>query len=147
MKHHQLMGNLPAARFAEGQRAFYHCGVDFAGSFICRESARRKSPLHKAYICLFVCFSSKAIHLEVVPNLSTEGFLDALDRFHARMFSDNGTNFVDAAKYLAEVKTWIEDIVNHCAPQGIDWSLFPPHAPNFGGLWEAGVMKAQLHKS
>lgn len=52
--------------------------------------------LAKNYIGVFVCFSTNAIHLELVRDLSTPMFLNALKRFFARrgLSSKNGTNFV-----------------------------------------------------
>lgn len=60
--------------------------------------------MDKAYLCIFVCFATRAVHLEVVSNLTTDCFFlkNCLKRFIARrgkcknMFSDCGTNFVGA---------------------------------------------------
>ena len=60
-----------------------------------------------AYI--FICMASKAVHIELATDQSSEGFLAALHRFIARrgvpehMYSDNGTNFVGANKELREI--------------------------------------------
>ncbi|XP_055714361.1 uncharacterized protein LOC129808603 [Phlebotomus papatasi] len=84
-------------------RAFYNSGCDFAGPFRIRASYLRKSVVTKGYICVFVCMVTKAIHLEVVSDLSTEKFVAALRRFTARrghcqtVYCDNATNFVGAA--------------------------------------------------
>ncbi|XP_073995272.1 uncharacterized protein [Rhodnius prolixus] len=145
-----LMGDLPPERLSS-VRAFYQTGVDFAGPFLCKETPRRKSPLVKVYLCLFVCLSTKAVHLELVHSLSTEAFIDALDRFIARrgkpvkMLSDCGKNFVGAANYLAEVAAWHDSettqacILDHINHHHITWLFNPPQAPHFGGIWEAGV--------
>ncbi|XP_073979066.1 uncharacterized protein [Rhodnius prolixus] len=145
-----LMGDLPPERLSS-VRAFYQTGVDFAGPFLCKETPRRKSPLVKVYLCLFVCLSTKAVHLELVHSLSTEAFIDALDRFIARrgkpvkMLSDCGKNFVGAANYLTEVAAWHDSettqacILDHINHHHITWLFNPPHAPHFGGIWEAGV--------
>jgi len=56
-----------------------------------------------------MCFSSKAVHLELVSDLTTEAFIAALKRFFSRrgkanlMLSDNATNFVGARNELREL--------------------------------------------
>nr|XP_024219401.1 uncharacterized protein LOC112211610 [Halyomorpha halys] len=77
-----VMDDLPQSRFVQG-RAFLNVGIDFAGPFLIKESQRRKAALGKAYICLFICFSTKTVHIEVVSQLSTDAFMACLDRFVA----------------------------------------------------------------
>ena len=108
-------------------------------------------------MCLFVCFSSKAIHLELTSDLSTQGCLCALRRFIARrgrpghIHSDNGKNFQGAKNQLHELFAMLhsqegnEQIASACAEEGITWHLVPPKAPHFGGLWEAAVKVAKKH--
>jgi len=66
----------------------------------------RSKVITKGYIAIFVCFATKAVHIEVVTSLTTESFLAALRRFIAgrgkpkTMYSDNGTNFQGAANEL-----------------------------------------------
>ena len=72
----QLMGNLPADRATPAPPFSIVC-LDFAGPFLCRRGNPRKPTLVKTYVCLFVCFSSKAVHLEVVSELTTDAFMDA----------------------------------------------------------------------
>lgn len=151
----QLMGQLPASRVTPS-RAFLHCGVDFAGPISIRVSKGRGNKSYKGYICLFVCMATKAIHLEAVSDLTSQSFIAAFKRLVARrghvsdMWSDNGTNFVGAAKELCklvtaetssvamEIKEWLNN-------QSVTWHFIPPHAPNFGGLWEAGVKSTKFH--
>ncbi|XP_039304386.1 uncharacterized protein LOC113004841 [Solenopsis invicta] len=98
------MGDLPKERVIMPTRPFMVTGVDYAGPFQLRES-RRRGRLHvsKGYVALFICFSTKAVHLEVVTSLTSEAFIAALSRFTARrglcaqLFSNNGTNFVGAS--------------------------------------------------
>ncbi|XP_070517900.1 uncharacterized protein [Cardiocondyla obscurior] len=78
-----VMGELPAPRVTVS-RPFSHCGVDYAGPFLLREGKRRNAGRHKAYLALFVCFATKAVHLELVSDLSTESFLATLKRFISR---------------------------------------------------------------
>ena len=78
-----LMADLPSSR-TKHVRAFYRTGTDFAGPFHLKESNRRKPHITKCYLCLFICMSSKAVHLEAVTELSTPAFLAAFDRFVSR---------------------------------------------------------------
>lgn len=149
----QLMGNLPAARVTPA-RAFLKCGVDYAGPFPIKIS-RNKSG--KAYLCLFVCLATRAIHLEIAVDLSTTGFLNAFKRFIARrgrpsdMYSDNGTNFVGANNELKELANLLQNethnanTADYLSKQSITWHFIPAYSPHFGGLWEAGVKSAKTH--
>lgn len=70
---------------------------------------RRQKPPTTTYLCVFVCFVTKTIHLELASDLSTASFLGALKRIVAtrgvlkRIFSDDGTNFVGANSTLREL--------------------------------------------
>ncbi|KAL7735172.1 hypothetical protein ACLKA6_014888 [Drosophila palustris] len=145
----QLMGNLPSDRL-RGERPFLITGVDFCGPFLTTYRLRGKAP-YKTYAAIFVCFASKAIHIELVSELSTNSFLLCLRRFIARrgvperLCCDNGTNFVGAAMKLAEFKKQFFsesaiDIINmYSKTKGFEFCFIPPRAPHFGGLWEAAV--------
>uniref|UniRef100_A0A146KLP5 Integrase catalytic domain-containing protein n=1 Tax=Lygus hesperus TaxID=30085 RepID=A0A146KLP5_LYGHE len=151
-----LMGDLPTYRL-EGGRAFLHTGIDFAGPFITRESRRRKAPLSKSYLCLYVCMTTKALHLETVSDLSTASFLASFSRFISRrglpteVYSDCGSNFKGGYKELQELAQWYNDeqskkeIETASASRGIKWNFNPPYSPHFGGLWEAGVKAVKRH--
>lgn len=97
----QLMGDLPFARVTQ-QRAFLHTAVDYAGPIMTRTTKGRGHRAHKSWISVFVCLSSKAVHLELVGDLTTQAFMAAFKRFTARrghcsdVYADNGTNFVGA---------------------------------------------------
>lgn len=148
-----LMGDLPSERFARF-RAFINSGVDYAGPFLIKESNRRRGTrrpeyMEKAYLCIFVCLASRAIHLECVTSLSTVAFFSALDRFTSRrgspniIYSDHGSNFIGASNFLRDLYKFIKAqetyIQEYSAPKGITWKFIPPRAPAFGGGWEAGV--------
>lgn len=154
----QFMGDLPSYRITAAP-TFLKVGVDFAGPIYIKQTARKAAPV-KGYICVFVCMVSKAMHLEVVENLSTEAFLAALQRFVSRrgvpeeVYSDNGTNFIGARSELRELyELFKSDLTNgklsqFCQVKEIKWTTIPPNAPHFGGLWEAGVksVKSVLKK-
>lgn len=148
------MADLPKSRFAQG-RPFINTGVDYAGPFLFKTGFRRNSSTDKCYLALFVCLATKCVHLELVSSLSTPAFLAALDRFVGRrglpekIMSDNGTNFKGASSHLQCVQQFLrknnEEIENHLKKQEIKWCFIPPSAPNFGGLWEAGVKSTKNH--
>ncbi|XP_026482995.1 uncharacterized protein LOC113391263 [Ctenocephalides felis] len=77
------MGDLPVPRIT-ASRAFLNVGVDYAGPFNISMSRHRGARTYKAYICLFICLATKAIHLELASDLTSDTFLDCLKRFLAR---------------------------------------------------------------
>lgn len=78
------MGDLPAVRVSKTSRSFSHCGIDYAGPIKIRASSGRGISSRKAYIALFICLSTRAIHLELVGDYSTSAFLNAITRFCSR---------------------------------------------------------------
>ncbi|XP_062542425.1 uncharacterized protein LOC134210390 [Armigeres subalbatus] len=151
----QQIGQLPAQRVIPG-KPFEVTGVDYAGPVYLKPTHHR-APSMKAYICIFVCFTTKSVHIELASDLSTNGFLKVLRRFIARrgipshLHSDNGKNFEGAKNELIELYRILQNsgeqdkIQNVCAEKGIQWHLTPPKAPHFGGLWEAAVKVAKKH--
>ncbi|GFV27956.1 integrase catalytic domain-containing protein [Trichonephila clavipes] len=79
----QLMADLPAARVT-ACRVFSQVGIDYCGPFQLKTFSGKCRQIRKVYICVFICFTVKAIHLEIVSDLTTEAFLAALKRFVAR---------------------------------------------------------------
>lgn len=109
----------------------------------------------KSYFCLFICFSTKAVHVEVVGDLNTQSFLACLARFIGRrgvpssISSDNATNFVGANAELQRIQTFLRDsndnVVTELAKQSIKWNFIPANSPHFGGLWESGIKSIKHH--
>lgn len=147
-----FMAPLPRQRTTI-ERPFSRCGVDFCGPMMIRSGIRRVKAV-KAYISVFVCLVTRAIHLELVSSLTSDAFLATLTRFMSRrgqckhLFSDNGTNFVGANRKLI---AQIQEIANTHATsvflteKSMQWHFIPPAAPHFGGLWEAAVKSAKQH--
>jgi hypothetical protein len=152
----QLMGQLPSLR-VNPARPFLNCGIDYAGPIYVKSGTRRSKIRIKCYIAIFVCLSTRAIHLEVVSDMSTQAFLAALKRFISRrgrctnIYSDNGTNFVGAKGELKKLQELIQTkdhkqmVTRFAQGEGIKWHFIPPRAPNFGGIWEAGVKSFKYH--
>ncbi|XP_062538723.1 uncharacterized protein LOC134206999 [Armigeres subalbatus] len=152
----QSTADLPVSRVSP-TRPFSVCGVDYCGPFYVKSAVRTRGPT-KVYVAIFVCFSTKAVHIELVSDLSTPAFLAALRRLVARrgriveLHSDNATTFKGASHALNRVyrmlKTEAADRNQNfdwCSGNEITWKFIPPRAPHFGGLWEAAVKSAKHH--
>jgi len=106
---------------------------------------------------VFVCMSIKAIHLELVSDSSTDGFLAAFQKFISRrglpehVYSDNGTNFIGANNQLKKIYALFisekhKELVNKFSSEHrISWHFIPSHAPHFSGLWESSVKLFKHH--
>ncbi|XP_029165684.1 uncharacterized protein LOC114936606 [Nylanderia fulva] len=149
----QLMGDLPSPR-VQPSSPFTHTGVDYAGPFFITPFVGRGQRTRKGYVALFVCLATKAIHVELVKNCSSAGFLAAFRRFTSRrglpckLYSDNGTNFHSAKKKLnSDIEALMKDLSlrDVLANNKIEWHFIPSAAPHFGGLWEAGVKSLKSH--
>ncbi|UYV70904.1 hypothetical protein LAZ67_8001068 [Cordylochernes scorpioides] len=148
----QIMGDLPIHRIIPSS-PFSKTGIDFAGPFITKPNVIRTKVTLKSYIALFICFSTKAIHLEIVSDLSTPAFLAAFRRFISRrgkpsdIFTDNATNFKGAKNILNNIHQLVKDssIQSYVANEHITWHFIPLSAPNFGGIWEAGIKSLKYH--
>ncbi|XP_059051901.1 uncharacterized protein LOC131846582 [Achroia grisella] len=149
-----LMSALPTDRVV-ATGVFHTVQTDFAGPFIIKSSRLRNAKPLKAYLCVFICSSTKCVHLECVTDLSTEGFLAALTRFTSRrglpsvIRSDNGTNYVGTNRHLDEVQRYLasrevqSQLSSNAGKRDITWRFNAPAAPHFGGLFEATVKAAK----
>lgn len=147
----QLMGNLPSSRVCQGY-TFQVTGTDFAGPFMIASKEGRGSRITKCYLCIFICFSTKAVHLETVTDLSTQAFISCLKRFIARrgkpdqIHCDNGKNFVGANNELGRIlRSDIKRVHDFGANEGIKFIFNPPYSPTLGGIWERSIGSAKHH--
>lgn len=151
-----MLGQLPIECITPGP-VFEKIGVDYAGPVLIKYGHVRKPSIVKAYICVFVSPTVKAVHLELVTDLTSVAFIASLRRFIARrgiptlIWSDHGTNFTGAAcevkdlyKFLQDAKTQ-ESIADFLSIHTITWKFIPQPAPHFGGLWEATVKSMKMH--
>ena len=124
-------------------RPFLNCGVDYAGPFLIRQGGRRSKTNVKCYAVLFICLVTRAIHIELVSDLTTESFLAALRRFMARkgrshnIYSDNATCFKGANNTPCELRkmlnsdTFQEEINTFLTTESVRWHFIPPDSPHF----------------
>ncbi|KIH55682.1 hypothetical protein ANCDUO_14155 [Ancylostoma duodenale] len=108
----QKMNNLPyrypamtdlASRRVTKSRPFQNIGLDYFGPItVCGRHNERT----EVYGCIFTCCVTRLIHLEVVPDGTTEMFLNAFRRFVARrgkphsVTCDNAPIFVLASQIM-----------------------------------------------
>ena len=152
----QQMGPLPTQRMDQLE-CFAHCSTDLFGPMYVKHTCKWEKCVHpketKVWGCIFTCLQSRAIHLEIVDNLSAEEFILALRRFISRvgipktLFSDNGTNFVAASKELIRMFKAINwnQVKEECIQKGIDWTFAVEGAPFTNGISERMIQTVKKH--
>ena len=100
----------------------------------------RGEPECKVYICLFTCTVTRAVHLEMVTDLTVERFLQAFRCFSSRkslpclVLLGNGSNFLSAADELKALFS-STSLTSALSKSGTEWRFIPKWAPWFGGFW------------
>ncbi|XP_074107206.1 uncharacterized protein LOC141532652 [Cotesia typhae] len=148
-------GTAPSSKCHTRITPFAHTGVDYAGPVQIKTTNMRGSCTYKGWICVFVCLTSSAVHLELVSNYSSSGFIAALHRFISRrglctaLYSDCGTTFQGACAELKRLFTQgtreSSEIFDGLTVNEIIWHFNPPAAPHMGGKWEAAVKSMKHH--
>ncbi|XP_055591303.1 uncharacterized protein LOC129743346 [Uranotaenia lowii] len=153
--HEQLMGDLPPERVVEAP-VFQRVGVDYCGPFSIQYPQRKARPV-KCFLAVFVCLVVKAVHLEIVGDLTSNAFIAALRRFVGRrgrpeiIMCDNATNFQGARRELDELRVlfntqeFAQNVAREAAADNINFKFIPRRTPNFGGLWESAVKSVKAH--
>ncbi|XP_055590037.1 uncharacterized protein LOC129742200 [Uranotaenia lowii] len=134
------MARLPAGRVAAFTRPFTHTGVDYFGPLEVVVGRR----VEKRWGVIFVCQTTRAIHLEIAHQLNTSSCIMAIRTFTARrgtpavFYSDRGTNFVGSDRELRETFKRIDQskIAEEFTTPNTSWTFNPPAAPHMGGSWE-----------
>jgi hypothetical protein len=143
----QIMSPLPEERLKPSP-PWYCTSIDFFGPFITRGEVQRRVR-GKAYGVLFNCMTTRAVHVDVADNYSTDGFMKVLRRFislrgcPAKLYSDGGSQLVAAAKELKNVLKGfeLEDLKAFGAEKGMNWEFTPADAPWWNGCAE-GLIKS-----
>lgn len=130
---------LPNFRVDESQRVFEAVGIDFTGPLHVKE----RDEVRKTYVLLFTCAVFRAVHLELLDDMSYRELMHGLSMFFARrgtprlILSDNAKSFVKART----------EFLRSSAP--FEWRMIPERAPWYGGFWERlmSVIKTPLRKT
>ena len=116
---------------------FETTGVDNFGPLYVKEVFPNRNRMFKAWVALYTCASSRAILLDLVPDIGSTSFIRSFRRMIARrgcpnnVISDNGSNFVST-----ETQTFVTSL-------GVEWDLNIPLAPWHGGFFERLVKSAK----
>ena len=136
---------------------FFHTGLDYAGPLYLKEGYVRRPVKIKAWMAVYVCFYTKAVHLDLVKDATSDSLVASLSRFCSRrclpltIHSDNGSTMIGAKNELSELYSVLQTtetqncIQSYLLNQRVRWELTPVKAPHFGGLWEAAVKAAKYH--
>ena len=115
--------DLPSVRVFEDP-PFTHSGVDFVGPLFVRGKSTTESDNNKCYVCLFTSAATRAVHLELTPNLTVKSFLLAFRRFTSRrglpatLMSDNGKTFRGSSKEIVKIAR-SKEVLHYLAINGV----------------------------
>ena len=118
-----------------------------------RYTSRAKTE-SKAYLVLYSCSLTRAVHLDLLKSLETSEFIGSLKRFIAQrgrpeiIYSDNGSTFKAADKWLKRVQQ-DERFQDLLAGLTIKWQFHLSHTPWWGSQFEClnGLFKAAFYKT
>ena len=119
------------------ERPFAVCGLDYSGPHHVKQGRSQV----KVWISLFTCMVSRAIHLELVPDLTAKTFMQALTSLSYSkgapkvIMSDNATNFKKAYKLLKELHE-TNLVQKYLATKGITWIFTLAYANNNSLTWK-----------
>ncbi|XP_038070490.1 uncharacterized protein LOC119739571 [Patiria miniata] len=138
----QKMADLPKDR-VEPSPPFTFCGMDCFGPFTVREGRKEI----KKYGVIFTCMSSRAVHIEMVDDMTTDCFINSLRCFIAlrgpvqQLRSDQGSNFVGAKNEFREAlkELDMERVQGFLAKRQCQFVMNAPHSSHVGGVWERQI--------
>ena len=143
----QKMADLPLDRLTPGP-PFTGVGVDVFGPWsVVTRKTRGGAAQSKRWAVLFSCLTTRAVHIELIEDMSSSCFINALRRLVAlrgpvKIYrSDRGTNFVGAADDIGVHVVNVEEgpVKSHLKENTATWIFNAPHASHMGGVWERAI--------
>ena len=121
--------DLPSNRVSEDP-PFTHIGLDFAGPLYIeiKNTEDEVKESQTFYVCVFMCVSTQAVHLELTQALSVKSFLLAFRRFTsqrglpATITSDNAKMFRSSSQDICKIAR-AEDVWQYLANKQISWNF------------------------
>lgn len=135
----QQMAPLPKERI-DSPDSFRYVGCDFFGPLFSTNYDQQE----KNYVALFTCFHSRAVHLELVHDLTTSNFLQAFSvmcitrGLPEMIFTDCAKTFKGANAELKRLYRKVDwnKVVDHAAKKNIKWEFNTEKAPWANGICE-----------
>jgi hypothetical protein len=126
---------------------FTHVGVDCFGPI----SVRQGRSTVKRWGVIFTCLTFRAVHLELINEMSTDKMLMAIRRMMLskgkiqHLYSDNGTNFIGSNNQLKRDQKEIEAEMSKAVADdlNITWHFLAAFQPWSGGAWERLVQSVK----
>jgi hypothetical protein len=140
----QMMADLPVDRLTPGP-PFTAVGVDVFGPWtVVTRRTRGGIAQSKRWAVLFTCLTTRAVHIEVLEEMSSSSFINGLRRFIAirgnvkEFRSDRGSNFIGSTQDLKVNVINVEDgpVPKYLCESGVTWKFNAPHSSHMGGVWE-----------
>jgi hypothetical protein len=153
------MPALPAERVTKAP-AFKYTGLDYLGPLSVKKPGKGQA-YEKRWVALFTCCSTRAIHLEVVPDCTAQAAINSVRRFVARrgtpdtILTDNALQFGKAARVLRGIwgkkvgEEILEGLTVTFSTKEIKWKNIPEGSPWVGGFYErlVGLVKRVIKKT
>lgn len=138
----QRMANLPK-ECVEVSTPFTYCSMDCFGPFVIKRYRKE----HKRYGLLFTCLYSRALHLEMLEDLSTDSFINSLRCFISlrgavrQLHCDQSRNFVGVSNALKESFEQCDHqaLQAFLAEKHYEFIFNAPSASYAGGVWERQI--------
>ncbi|KAI7803965.1 hypothetical protein IRJ41_014094 [Triplophysa rosa] len=134
----QRMGDLPQDRM-ETTPPFTYAGIDCFGPIYIKDGRKEL----KRYGLLLTCLCSRAIHIEMIDDMTTDSFINALRAFIGirgnvrQLRCDQGSNFVGARREFAQLMKGMD--LERVKALGCEFLMNPPAASHMGGVWERQI--------
>lgn len=148
------MADLPKCRL-EPIRPFFKISLDIGGPLYLKQENRSSKKIIKGYFLVFVCLATRAYHIELISDLTTETFINSLKRFTSRrggvslLICDNATNFGGAENEFARLIQLLQNsetqsiLKNYEVFSKILFQFAPPRSPHFNGLAEHAIKRVK----
>lgn len=132
------MADLPEDRM-ETTPPFTYCWMDCFGPFYVKDGRKEL----KRYGLLITCMCSRAVHLEMLDDLSTDSLINSLRAFIAirgtvrQIRCDQGTNFVGTRNKFAEAFKEMDQA--KLEKLDCEFLMNTPASSHMGGVWERQI--------